>query len=237
MADRRKRGALVGLMSSPRPRQRFRPCTRQDMLKKMRAVAVVMMIVTSTIAQVSGPKVRQSIHEPRRLVWEEHKVDLRRRGLFRRMYRMDEHTFDKLAELLRPILERNEYYASESQVEIRESVAGCVLVNLRALSVYILVVLLVSAALRSVLVTNSLLHWTQLLNMVHSCSVIVTNSIVHWTQLLNMVRSCSAAHECCSTSCLCDQLSFTITIVHCTQLLYMVRSCSSARECCSTSCP
>ena len=136
MADRRKRGALVGLMSSPRPRQRFRPCTRQDMLKKMRAVAVVMMIVTSTIAQVSGPKVRQS--KPRRLVWEEHKVDLRRRGLFRRMYRMDEHTFDKLAELLRPILERNEYYASESQVEIRESVAGCVLVNLRALSVYIL---------------------------------------------------------------------------------------------------
>ena len=163
MADRRKRGAPVGLMSSPRPRQRFRPCTRQDiMLKKMRAVAVVMMIVTSTIAQVSGPKVRQSIHEPRRLVWEEHKVDLRRRGLFRRMYRMDEHTFDKLAELLRPILERNDYYASESQVEIRESVAGCVLVNLRALSVYILVVLLVSADLRSVLVTNSLLHWTQL---------------------------------------------------------------------------
>ena len=216
MADRRKRDALVGLISSPRPRQRFRPCTRQDMLKKMRAVAVVMMIVTSTIAQVSGPKERQSIHEPRRLVWEEHKVDLRRRGLFRRMYRMDEHTFDKLAELLRPILERNEYYASESQVEIRESVAGCVLVKLRALSVYILVVLLVSAALRSVLVTNS---------------------IVHWTQLLNMVRSCSAARECCSTSCLCDQLSFTITIVHCTQLLYMVRSCSSARECCSTSCP
>ena len=138
----------------------------------------------------------------------------------------DEHTFDKLAELLRPILERNEYYASESQVEIRESVAGCVLVNLRALSVYILVVLLVSAALRSVLVTNSLLHWTQLLNMVHSCSVLVTNSIVHWTRLLNMVRSCSAARECCSTSCLCDQLSFTITIVHCTQLLNMVHSCS-----------
>ena len=43
-------------------------------------------------------------------------------------------------------------------MEIRERVAGCVLVNpnLRALSMYILVVLLVSAALRSVLVTNSL---------------------------------------------------------------------------------
>ena len=56
----------------------------------------------------------------------------------------------------------------------------CLLVNpnFRALSVNIVVVLLVSAALRSVLVTNSLLHWTQ---------------------LLNMVRSCSSARECCST--------------------------------------
>ena len=31
------------------------------------------------------------------------------------MYRLDGHTFDKLAELLRPILERNDYYASESR--------------------------------------------------------------------------------------------------------------------------
>ena len=94
MADRKKRGATVGSMSSPRPRQLFRPCTRQDMLKKMRAVAVVVMVVTSTVAQGFGPK-----------VW----------GLFRRMYRMDGHTFDKLAELLRPILERNDYYPSESR--------------------------------------------------------------------------------------------------------------------------
>ena len=28
---------------------------------------------------------------------------------------MDEHTFDKLAELLRPILERNDYHAGESR--------------------------------------------------------------------------------------------------------------------------
>ena len=28
---------------------------------------------------------------------------------------MDEHTFDKLVELLRSILERNDYYASESR--------------------------------------------------------------------------------------------------------------------------
>ena len=88
MADRRKRGAPVGSMSSPRPRQRFRTCTRQDTLKKRRAVAAVLMVlsvVTATVVQ-------------------------------------------------RFVL---------------------VNLNLRALSMYILVVLLVSAALRSVLVTNS----------------------------------------------------------------------------------
>ena len=54
MADRRKRGAPVGSMSSPRPRLRFRPCTRQDTLKKMRAVAAVLMVlsvVTATVVQ------------------------------------------------------------------------------------------------------------------------------------------------------------------------------------------
>ena len=42
-----------------------------------------------------------------------HVEDVRRRKLFRRMYRMEEHSFHKLAELLRPILERNDYYASK----------------------------------------------------------------------------------------------------------------------------
>ena len=54
MADRRKRGAPVGSISCPRPRQRFRPCPRQDMLKKMRAVAAVLMVpsvVTATVVQ------------------------------------------------------------------------------------------------------------------------------------------------------------------------------------------
>ena len=89
MADRRKRGAPVGSLSSPRTRQRFLPCNRQDMLKKMRAVAAVLMVLSVVTATV---------------------------------------------------------------------VQGFVLVNpnLRALSMYILVVLLVSTALRSALVTNSL---------------------------------------------------------------------------------
>ena len=33
---------------------------------------------------------------------------------------MDEHTFRKVAKMLRPILERNEYYASEKREKCRE---------------------------------------------------------------------------------------------------------------------
>ena len=33
---------------------------------------------------------------------------------------MDEHTLNKLAEMLRPILERNEYYANEKREKYRE---------------------------------------------------------------------------------------------------------------------
>ena len=33
---------------------------------------------------------------------------------------MDAHTLNKLAEMLRPILERNEYYASEKREKYRE---------------------------------------------------------------------------------------------------------------------
>ena len=76
---------------------------------------------------------------------------------------------------------------------------------------YVVVVLLVSAALRSpwdrLPFTITIVHWIQLLYMVRSCSsardvlylrsVLATNSL--WTQLLYMVRSCSSARECCST--------------------------------------
>lgn len=79
------------------------------------ALVVVLTTVTATVVQGCAPRTRQAAYQPRRLTWEEHAEDLRRRGLFRRMYRMDEHTFDKLAELLRPILERNDYFASEKR--------------------------------------------------------------------------------------------------------------------------
>ena len=111
MADRRKRGAPTESSGSFRPRAR----ARRDVLQKLKAAAAIVLVltvVTSTVAQRFAPKTRQPIHEPRRLDWDTHVEDVRRRKLFRRMYRMDEHSFYKLAELLRPILERNDYYAS-----------------------------------------------------------------------------------------------------------------------------
>ena len=112
MADRRKRGAPTESSGSLRPRAR----ARRDVLKKLKAAAAIVLVltvVTSTVAQRFAPKARQPIHEPRRLDWDTHVEDVRRRKLFRRMYRMEEHSFYKLAELLRPILERNDYYASK----------------------------------------------------------------------------------------------------------------------------
>ena len=38
------------------------------------------------------------------------------------MYRMNKHTFNKLAEILQPILERNEYYASEKRERERKRI-------------------------------------------------------------------------------------------------------------------
>ena len=113
MADRRKRGAPSGSVPSSRPRQRPRPSfDREGMFQRMKAAVVIVLmpstVVTSVVVHCLLPKPRQIIHEPRRLDWEEHTADINRRGLFRRMCRMDEHTFKKLAEMLRPIFERNE---------------------------------------------------------------------------------------------------------------------------------
>lgn len=118
MADRRKRGAPLGAASSPRPKLRRKPSGKQDTLQKMKAVAAILMllsVVTATVVQCVGPRRRSAVYEPKRLEWEAHAADLRRRRLFRRMYRMDEHSFDKLADLLRPCLERNAYFASEKK--------------------------------------------------------------------------------------------------------------------------
>ena len=125
MADRRKRGAPSGSVPSSRPRQRSRPSSdREGMLQRMEAAAVLVLVlstvVTSVVVHCFLPKPRQVIHKPRRLDWEEHTADISRRGLFRRMHRMDEHTFNKLAEMLRPILKRSKYYASEKREKCGE---------------------------------------------------------------------------------------------------------------------
>lgn len=61
------------------------------------------------------PKTRRSIYEPRRLVWDEHVQDLGQRGphCFKRFYRMDVSSFNKLVGLLRPRLERNAHFGGE----------------------------------------------------------------------------------------------------------------------------
>ena len=102
MADRRKRDAPTESSGSLRPWARARPTHTRDALKKLKAAAAIVLVltvVTSTVAQRFAPKARQPIHEPRRLDWDTHVEDVRRRKLFRRMYRMEEHSFYKLAEL------------------------------------------------------------------------------------------------------------------------------------------
>ena len=118
MADRRKRRQPLGSMPTARQQRRKRSCISQEILtivKAAVAIAILSSVVATTAAVIQGsaPKTRQRIHEPQRLVWEEHRVDLARRGMFRRMYHIEEQTFNKLAELLRPILSHNDYYASE----------------------------------------------------------------------------------------------------------------------------
>ena len=128
MADRRKRGAPLGLACAGRPSQRIRPASgRQELVRKMKAAAAVVVlvlsaaaVVTTVAAHASAKKTRAPIHEPRRLVWEDHAADLKKRKLFRRMYRMEEPVFNKLAGLLEPILQRNDYYASDNTDMHRE---------------------------------------------------------------------------------------------------------------------
>ncbi|CAB1111309.1 unnamed protein product [Ectocarpus sp. CCAP 1310/34] len=84
-------------------------------MKAAAAVVVLVLsaaaVVTSVAVHASANKTRAAIHEPRRLVWKDHAADLKKRKLFRRMYRIEEPVFNKLAGLLEPILQRNDYYA------------------------------------------------------------------------------------------------------------------------------
>ncbi|CAB1105047.1 unnamed protein product [Ectocarpus sp. CCAP 1310/34] len=116
MSGRRKRPAPAESAACPRPPARLRhTTTTAEVVEKKLLVALVAtaFVVAATVFHALNPKAkaRLPVHEPRRLDWDEHVRDLRRRKVFRRMYRMDEGCFDKLADLLRPILERNDFYA------------------------------------------------------------------------------------------------------------------------------
>ncbi|CAN0458986.1 unnamed protein product, partial [Scytosiphon promiscuus] len=59
------------------------------------------------------PRTRAPIYEPHRATWAEFREDLRRRKAFRRTVRMSEESFEKLADLVRPALQKDELFGSE----------------------------------------------------------------------------------------------------------------------------
>ena len=158
MADRRKRGAPVGLMPSPRPRQRFRPC----------------------VCVFSSHPFWTSMDVPAGVTQEEG------------------HTGFFLIHL--PSAVRALIFVATLQSFIGHNC--CIW--------FVLVVLLVSAALRRVLVTNSILPLQSFIG--HNYCI--------WNVVVVLLVSAALRSPC-------DRLPFTTTIVHWTQLLYMVRSCGS----------
>lgn len=67
------------------------------------AVAIAAAVASRVAYMAHAPKIRQQVHEPRRLSWEEHVSELQERN-FKRYYRMTLEAFEKLVELLRPSL-------------------------------------------------------------------------------------------------------------------------------------
>lgn len=121
MADGRMRQGPSGLSSPSRTRRRHIRTDEQQRQQQQRAtvmtaltaMVVVVGVMASGVAHAHTPEVRAPIYEPRRLSWDHHEMDLDEREGWRRSYRMDKVTFYKLAELLRPLLQVNTYFACE----------------------------------------------------------------------------------------------------------------------------
>lgn len=122
-------------MDESKKRRRSRDLARLEEATKRRnmmvtaitaAVATAVAVATGVTYMAHAPKIRQQVHEPRRLVWEEHVSDLQERNCFKRYYRMPLETFDKLVELLRPSLERNAHMASEYTAAVSCLMSLCV---------------------------------------------------------------------------------------------------------------
>ena len=88
------------------------------MLRAITAAMIVVAAVTSSVTHTMlDSDIRKSINErSRRLDWEDHCEDLDKRGsdCFRRRYRMPQQTFEMLADILRSLLEVNQYFVDVS---------------------------------------------------------------------------------------------------------------------------
>ena len=126
MADGRKRRRGVSGLATTRARGRARQRSdvNRDVIRGSLLVGAVTMVLVvaglvsvgaSSIAQSYVPRTRRGIYDPVRLDWDKHVEDLRQRGphCFKRFYRMEESSFNKLAELLRPALEPNAHFGGE----------------------------------------------------------------------------------------------------------------------------
>ena len=111
MDDSREPHGLPGLASSTRRRRATDEMNAQRMLRAITAAVVVVAAVTSSVTHTMlASDIRKGINEgSRRLDWEEHCEDVDERGpdCYRRQYRMPQQTLEKLADMLRPVLEVN----------------------------------------------------------------------------------------------------------------------------------
>ena len=94
------------------------------MLRAITAAVVAVAAVTSSVTHTMlGSESRRSINKrSRRLDWEDYCKDLdEQRGpdCLRRQYRMPQQTFEKLADILLPLLEVNHYFAGVSPASTR----------------------------------------------------------------------------------------------------------------------
>ena len=121
MAEGRKRSGPPQDSSSSQTRQRFSApnypdARRRNMMKAIAAALVVLGMFMTAGATPYAPKTRAPIYEPHRVSWPELRDDLHRRKAFRRTVRMSEESFVKLADLLRPALQKNKRFGSEFHI-------------------------------------------------------------------------------------------------------------------------
>ena len=84
--------------------------------KTIAGVLVAFGMFLTAGATLYAPKTRAPIYKPHRMAWPEFREDLRRRKAFRRTVRMSEVSFVKLADLLRPAIQKNKRFGNEYHV-------------------------------------------------------------------------------------------------------------------------